>query len=167
MTVFLVLILAVNFLGTRVFGEMEFWFSSLKVIAIIGLIILGIILMAGGGPNHDPIGFRYWRNPGNLILVLASTYLIVQVLSTRYPSKAVTPLSLARLVNSLRGLHVSSRQPSLSLELRSLPLPSEKRRTPERQFPRPSSESFSDWSYSTFLVSLSSVFLSATTTLDF
>jgi amino acid transporter len=64
MTVFLVLILAVNFLGTRVFGEMEFWFSSLKVIAIVGLIILGIILMAGGGPNHDPIGFRYWRNPG-------------------------------------------------------------------------------------------------------
>lgn len=64
MTVFLVLILAVNFLGARTFGELEFWFSSLKVIAIVGLIILGVILMAGGGPNHDPIGFRYWRNPG-------------------------------------------------------------------------------------------------------
>jgi yeast amino acid transporter len=36
----------------------------MKVIAIVGLIILGIILDAGGGPNHDPIGFRYWRNPG-------------------------------------------------------------------------------------------------------
>jgi amino acid transporter len=72
MTVFLVLILAVNFLGTRVFGEMEFWFSSLKVIAIVGLIILGIILMAGGGPNHDPIGFRYWRNPGEHSLVLGA-----------------------------------------------------------------------------------------------
>ncbi len=36
----------------------------MKILAIVGLIILGIILDAGGGPNHDPIGFRYWRNPG-------------------------------------------------------------------------------------------------------
>jgi len=47
-----------------VYGEAEFWFSAVKVTTIVGLIILGIILMAGGGPNHDPIGFRYWRNPG-------------------------------------------------------------------------------------------------------
>lgn len=46
------------------YGEAEFWFSAVKVTTIVGLIILGIILMAGGGPNHDPIGFRYWRNPG-------------------------------------------------------------------------------------------------------
>lgn len=69
MTVFLFLILAVNFLGARTFGELEFWFSSLKVIAIVGLIILGVVLMAGGGPDHDPIGFRYWRNPGKSILM--------------------------------------------------------------------------------------------------
>ena len=38
--------------------------SSIKVITIVGLIILGIIIDLGGGPNHDRIGFRYWRNPG-------------------------------------------------------------------------------------------------------
>jgi len=27
--------------------------SSIKVLAIVGLIILGIILDLGGGPNHD------------------------------------------------------------------------------------------------------------------
>ena len=114
MTVFLVLILAVNFLGTRVFGEMEFWFSSLKVIAIVGLIILGVILMAGGGPNHDPIGFRYWRNPGKSFLVFTDPQLIVQVPLTRCPSTVVTLLSPAPLVNSSPGSLVSSRQPSLS-----------------------------------------------------
>lgn len=36
----------------------------MKILAIVGLIFLGIILMAGGGPNHDVIGFRYWSNPG-------------------------------------------------------------------------------------------------------
>ncbi|WVQ82120.1 hypothetical protein IAT38_004248 [Cryptococcus sp. DSM 104549] len=63
-SVLFVSILIINFLGARAYGEAEFWFSSIKVITIVGLIILGIILMCGGGPNHDPIGFRYWRNPG-------------------------------------------------------------------------------------------------------
>ncbi|KAK8850620.1 hypothetical protein IAR55_004539 [Kwoniella newhampshirensis] len=63
-TVLMVMIWFINFWGARAYGEAEFWFSAIKVIAIVGLIILGIILMCGGGPNHDPIGFRYWRNPG-------------------------------------------------------------------------------------------------------
>ena len=46
------------------YGECEFVFASIKVITITGLIILGIVLDLGGGPNHDRIGFRYWRNPG-------------------------------------------------------------------------------------------------------
>jgi amino acid transporter len=29
---------------------------SIKVITIVGLIVLGIILDLGGGPNHDRIG---------------------------------------------------------------------------------------------------------------
>ena len=41
--------------------------SSIKVIAITGLIILGIVLDLGGGPNHDRIGFRYWKNPGPFV----------------------------------------------------------------------------------------------------
>lgn len=39
-------------------------FSILKIITIIGLILLGIIITAGGVPGTDPIGFRFWRNPG-------------------------------------------------------------------------------------------------------
>ncbi len=38
--------------------------SSIKVITITGLIILGIVLDLGGGPNHDRLGFRYWKHPG-------------------------------------------------------------------------------------------------------
>ncbi len=29
--------------------------------------ILGIVLDLGGGPNHDRIGFRYWKNPGPFV----------------------------------------------------------------------------------------------------
>ena len=34
------------------------------MITIVILIILGIVLMAGGGPNHEPLGFKYWVSPG-------------------------------------------------------------------------------------------------------
>lgn len=59
--------LAANFFGTRVFGEIEFWAASIKVITIIGLIIVSIIITAGGGPNHEPIGFRYWNETGGFV----------------------------------------------------------------------------------------------------
>lgn len=60
-TVMLVLIFAINFWGARAYGEAEFIFSSIKVITIVGLIILGVVLMCGGGPNHHALGFHYWR----------------------------------------------------------------------------------------------------------
>ncbi|EIN07423.1 dicarboxylic amino acid permease [Punctularia strigosozonata HHB-11173 SS5] len=63
MVVFIAFIGLVNLLGVRVFGELEFWFSSLKVIALIGLLLMGIIIDLGGNPRHDRIGFRYWQHP--------------------------------------------------------------------------------------------------------
>ncbi|WAQ87789.1 hypothetical protein PtA15_8A695 [Puccinia triticina] len=63
-TIFLVATTTVNFFGVKWYGEAEFVCSAVKVIAIVGLIILGIILDLGGGPNHDRIGFRYWLSPG-------------------------------------------------------------------------------------------------------
>lgn len=62
--IFLVSIVLINYLGVKYFGELEFWMSSLKILTLCGLIILSIILVLGGGPKHERIGFRYWKNPG-------------------------------------------------------------------------------------------------------
>lgn len=64
--IMLIIVWAINFGGTRVFGEMEFWFCSIKVITICGLIITGIIITAGGVDGH-PIGFRYWNETGGFV----------------------------------------------------------------------------------------------------
>jgi amino acid transporter len=60
--VFLIVIASFNFLGARAFGEAEFWFSLIKIVALLGLMILSIIITAGGVPGSDPneypIGFR-------------------------------------------------------------------------------------------------------------
>ncbi|KZT06916.1 amino acid permease [Laetiporus sulphureus 93-53] len=66
-SVFLVVVVTINMFGAGVYGEAEFIFASIKVITITGLIILGIVLDLGGGPNHDRIGFRYWKNPGPFV----------------------------------------------------------------------------------------------------
>lgn len=63
-TIFLVLVLFLNIVAVSWFGEAEFWFASVKLITIIGLIILGWVLFFGGGPSHDRLGFRYWVDPG-------------------------------------------------------------------------------------------------------
>lgn len=42
----------------------EFIFSLIKITLITGLILVGLIIDLGGGPNHERVGFRYWKNPG-------------------------------------------------------------------------------------------------------
>ncbi|KAG8687711.1 hypothetical protein FRC08_011836 [Ceratobasidium sp. 394] len=65
----IVVVVAINMCGAGVYGEAEFIFASIKVVTATGLIILGVVLDLGGGPNHDRIGFRYWKNPGPFIQI--------------------------------------------------------------------------------------------------
>lgn len=66
-TICMVVVVGINMLGAGAYGEAEFVFASIKVLTIVGLIILGIVLDLGGGPDHDRIGFRYWKNPGPFV----------------------------------------------------------------------------------------------------
>ncbi|KAJ5993659.1 hypothetical protein N7451_009383 [Penicillium sp. IBT 35674x] len=78
--IILLVILLLNIVAVSWYGEAEFWFASLKIIAIIGLIILGVVLFFGGGPNHDRLGFRYWQNPG----AFKEPYLVSNVSTGRF-----------------------------------------------------------------------------------
>ncbi|KAL9596584.1 MAG: hypothetical protein Q9219_005711 [cf. Caloplaca sp. 3 TL-2023] len=70
-TIILGTIVILNVFVVSWYGESEFWFASIKIIGIVGLIILGIVLFFGGGPNHDRLGFRYWQRPGAFIAFAA------------------------------------------------------------------------------------------------
>ncbi|CAI7654565.1 hypothetical protein PCG10_010749 [Penicillium crustosum] len=62
--VFLVVLTAIQFFGVRGYGEVEFVLGMIKVTAVIGFIILGIVIDCGGAPNGGYIGARYWHDPG-------------------------------------------------------------------------------------------------------
>ncbi|RYP82834.1 hypothetical protein DL769_001531 [Monosporascus sp. CRB-8-3] len=88
-TIFLVFIVIINLFGVRGYGEAEFVFAIIKVIAVIGFMLvvfrplflnhaseyadvvrprprslLGIVLNIGGVPGGGYIGVKFWRDPG-------------------------------------------------------------------------------------------------------
>jgi amino acid transporter len=62
--VFWVVFTLVNYLPVGIYGELEMWLSSLKVITIVGFIVFGICIAAGVG-QEGVLGFKYWENPGS------------------------------------------------------------------------------------------------------
>lgn len=62
--IFYVVVCSINLFGVRAYGEAEFVFLLVKVIAVIGFILVSIVLAAGGGPRGHSVGTKYWHNPG-------------------------------------------------------------------------------------------------------
>lgn len=53
------LMFVVNIIGVKIYGEAEFWFALVKVVAILALIVFGAgMVVFGIGNNGVPIGYR-------------------------------------------------------------------------------------------------------------
>lgn len=63
-TVFLVTITTINLFGVKGYGEAEFVFAVIKVTAVVGFILLGIVINIGGTQTEGYIGGKYWSDPG-------------------------------------------------------------------------------------------------------
>lgn len=62
-TIFAVAIMVINIWGgIRVFGEIEFWLSFIKIVVLVGLLILSICINAGATPRGEYLGFKYWQD---------------------------------------------------------------------------------------------------------
>jgi AAT family amino acid transporter len=62
----LAVITLINMINVKVYGEFEFWFALIKVLAIIGMIVFGIgIIIFGIGNGGQPIGIsNLWTHGG-------------------------------------------------------------------------------------------------------
>ncbi len=59
-SLFLSVFIGINVLSARGFGEAEYWFSIIKVTAIIVFIFAGACMIFGLVTHHTPVGFKYW-----------------------------------------------------------------------------------------------------------
>ncbi|PLW52625.1 hypothetical protein PCANC_06270 [Puccinia coronata f. sp. avenae] len=79
-TLFWIIAGLINLGGARSYAEFEFWFSSIKIVTMVRLynpraacskdFDIPFHSDAGGGPDHNAIGFRHWRKPGPFVQYL-------------------------------------------------------------------------------------------------
>ncbi|HBQ31954.1 MAG TPA: L-asparagine permease, partial [Ochrobactrum anthropi] len=63
----LIIVLSMNLLSVKVFGELEFWFSLVKVIALVTFLVVGIYFVVSGTPiDGHSAGFSIITNSGGL-----------------------------------------------------------------------------------------------------
>ncbi|OLL25511.1 putative amino-acid permease meu22 [Neolecta irregularis DAH-3] len=63
-SLFMLVFIGINFLGVKGFGDAETVFTTVKLTFMFIVIISCIIISTGAAPKGDPIGFKYWSNPG-------------------------------------------------------------------------------------------------------
>ena len=75
---FFVLINLINLSSVRLFGETEFWFALIKVAAILGMIVIGLLLLLTGTGGPQAAASNLWSHGGffpngvhGLVMVLA------------------------------------------------------------------------------------------------
>jgi L-asparagine permease len=73
--VIVVLVVSLNLISVKVFGEMEFWFALVKVAALVLFLIIGILFVVFGSPSGEPTGFSLlsggdWLFPNGLLPAL-------------------------------------------------------------------------------------------------
>lgn len=62
--VFFVLINLINLVNVRLYGETEFWFAIIKVVAIVGMIVFGAWLLASGNGGPQASINNLWEQGG-------------------------------------------------------------------------------------------------------
>lgn len=72
-TIFGLLMIITALVFVRFYGELEFGFSLLKIMLVIGINIMALVITCGGGPNHKAIGFAYWEKPYGLFVQYLGT----------------------------------------------------------------------------------------------
>ena len=71
-SIFGVVIVAINCYNVKWYGEVEFAFGMLKILLCLGLILTGLIIDLGGVPGQQRLGFHYWKHPGPFAAKYAS-----------------------------------------------------------------------------------------------
>jgi aromatic amino acid transport protein AroP len=61
---FFLVINAISLFNVKAFGEMEFWFALIKVVAVVGMIVFGLWLLFSGGAGPQATVANLWAEGG-------------------------------------------------------------------------------------------------------
>ncbi|KAF2863600.1 hypothetical protein K470DRAFT_254890 [Piedraia hortae CBS 480.64] len=103
-TILLPVPITINLFGVRGFGEAEFVFSTIKVLAVLGFIVLGIVLNCANTPDGGYIGTKYWRDPGAFNNGFKGTCSVFVMANFAFAGTELVGLAAAEAANPLRSL---------------------------------------------------------------
>jgi L-asparagine transporter-like permease len=116
--VFSVLVLAVNSMAVKMFGETEYWFAMIKVTAICIFVLLGLVLIFFGLPDRDATGFSNLTSLGGFLpngmsgLATAMVFVLFSYIGTE-----VVSVTAAESENPARDVPRAARAMILRLAL--------------------------------------------------
>ncbi|CAI5759846.1 unnamed protein product [Candida verbasci] len=108
--IFWIVIVILTNLPVSWYGEAEFVFSMIKILAVIGFIILGIVLICGGGPNHKFVGGKYWHNPGPFANGFKGVLSVIVTASFSYGGTEMIALTAAETNSPRKSLPKAIKQ---------------------------------------------------------
>ncbi|KAK4147645.1 amino acid permease-domain-containing protein [Dichotomopilus funicola] len=109
-TVFLFIILVINLFGVKGYGEAEFVFAIVKITAVIGFVLLGIVINIGGYPNDGYIGGRYWQSPGAFNNGFKGLCAVFVTAAFAFTGTELVGLAAAETANPRRSLPTAIKQ---------------------------------------------------------
>jgi amino acid permease len=109
-TIFLTSIVAINLLGVKFYGEAEFIFAIIKIAAVIGFILLGIVINIGGYPDEGYIGGKFWSNPGAFNNGFKGLCSVFVTAAFAFTGTELVGLAAAETVNPRKSLPTAIKQ---------------------------------------------------------
>lgn len=109
-----VMVVATNMFSAKIFGELEFWFSLIKVVALVAFMCVAIWFILFGHPTGQPVGFSLisdaggWMPNGFLAAVVVMqgvvfAYAGIELVGTTAGETPDAPKLISRAINTVVG----------------------------------------------------------------
>ncbi|MBD1229086.1 amino acid permease [Xenorhabdus griffiniae] len=108
--IFFVLINLVNLINVRLYGETEFWFSIIKVSAIVGMIIFGSYLLISGKGGPQASITNLWQQGGFMPNGLSGLIMALAVIMFSFGGLEMVGITAAEAENPEKNIPKATNQ---------------------------------------------------------
>ncbi|MDK8436047.1 MULTISPECIES: amino acid permease [unclassified Brevibacterium] len=107
--ILVIVFIGTNILSVRVFGEVEFWLASVKVITIVVFLVVGALFVLGVWPNASLSVPNLWNHGGFMPMGFSAVMIGVATVIFSYFGTEIAVMASAESVDPARGINQATR----------------------------------------------------------
>ncbi|PHM75207.1 amino acid permease [Xenorhabdus kozodoii] len=108
--IFFVLINLINLINVRLYGETEFWFSIIKVSAIVGMILFGCYLLISGHGGPEASITNLWQHGGFMPNGISGLIMALAVIMFSFGGLEMVGITAAEAENPEKNIPKATNQ---------------------------------------------------------